>query len=382
MLSDFSLLVAKYNSSLPTLSDGQANSLQVDVNGRLLVQADVSVVIDFLGLNGASDSSNILIIGTEDGTSGGTAHAVRLASDGAVMINDNGGSITVDAVNLDIRDLVFATDKVDVSGSSNVAVVDGGGSLTVDAIDLDIRDLSHTQDSVKIGDGTDFLAVNTDGSLNITDNGGSLTVDATNLDIRDLVFATDKVDVSGSSNVAVVDGGGSLTVDATDLDIRDLSHTQDSIKIGDGTDFLAVNTDGSINVQSVASYAGSEEYNATDSLAAGADGLVTITAAATPWVDAVSIAVGAGQTLHVYGMDWTCDQNANARLISDDGVDLIVYKQSLNSSASPDQFKYWGEAGRIEIAGAASKNVKIQIKKRSATGGNAQGFASIHARIV
>jgi hypothetical protein len=405
MLSDFSLLVAKYNSSLPTLSDGQANSLQVDVNGRLLVQADVTVLIDFLGLNGAANSANILIVGTEDGTGGGTAHAVRLASDGAVMINDNGGSITVDASNLDIRDLVFATDKVDVSGSSNVAVTDGGGSLTVDASDLDIRDLSHSQDSIKVGDGTDFLAVNTDGSINITDNGGSLTVDAVNLDIRDLAFSTDKVDVSGSvvaldaptlaalesitvqngagaAAVNIQDGGNSITVDASDLDIRDLSHSQDSVKIGDGTDFLAVNADGSINVQATVSFAGSEEYAATDALAAGADGLVTITAAATPWIDAATIAVGAGQILHLYGFDWTCDQNANARLISDDGVDIIVYKHSLNSSAMPDQFKYWGEAGRIEIAGAAGKSVKLQIKKRSTTGGNAQSFGSLHARLV
>lgn len=37
---------------------------------------------------------------------------------GAVNVSDGGGSLTVDAVNLDIRDLVFATDKVDVSGSS------------------------------------------------------------------------------------------------------------------------------------------------------------------------------------------------------------------------------------------------------------------------
>ena len=95
----------------------------------------------------------------------------------------------VSATNLDIRDLAFATDKVDVSGSSvaldagtlaalesvtvqngagasAVNVQDGGNSLTVDAVDLDIRDLTHASDSVKVGDGTDFLAVETDGSIN------------------------------------------------------------------------------------------------------------------------------------------------------------------------------------------------------------------------
>lgn len=54
-----------------------------------------------------------------------------------VEIFDGGDSHTVDATNLDIRDLVFATDKVDVSGSTvtvnePVSVDDNGGSLTVD----------------------------------------------------------------------------------------------------------------------------------------------------------------------------------------------------------------------------------------------------------
>lgn len=352
-MGDFGLLIAQYNSSLPTLTNGEFTELQVDVNGRLLVQADVSVVIDFLGLNGASDSSNILIVGTEDGTGGGTAHAIRVDTGGQVIISDGGGSITVDAVN------------------------------------LDIRDLTHVSDSVKVGDGTDFLAVNADGSINITDNGGSLTVDATDLDIRDLDAAQDNVAISdgtdtlavnGDGSINITDNGGSLTVDAVNLDIRDLTHVSDSVKVGDGTDFLAVNTDGSINVQAEVSFAGDEEYNATDDLVAGEDGLVTVTALATPWVDAVSIPVGAGETLHLYGMDWSCDQNANARLITDDTTDIIVYKHSLNSSAQPDQFKYWGEAGRIEIVGAANLEVKVQIKKRSAGGGNAQGHASLFAR--
>jgi hypothetical protein len=81
---------------------------------------------------------------------------------GAVHVSDAGGSLTVDATDLDIRDLDFATDSIDVSGSSvsisgdvNVTqgtspwvVGDGGGSLTVDAVDLDIRDLAFATDSV------------------------------------------------------------------------------------------------------------------------------------------------------------------------------------------------------------------------------------------
>jgi len=50
------------------------------------------------------------------------------------------------------------------SGDMNIA--DGGNSITVDAVNLDVRDLTHVSDSVKIGDGTDFLAINGDGSIN------------------------------------------------------------------------------------------------------------------------------------------------------------------------------------------------------------------------
>lgn len=196
-----------------------------------------------------------------------------------------------------------------VNADGSVNVTDNGGSLTVDATDLDIRDLSAAQDNVAISDGTDTLAVNADGSLNITDNGGSLTVDATDLDIRDLAFASDKVDVSGSTvaldaptlaalesitvqngagaaavniqdggnSITVDDGGSSITVDgsvtvsATDLDIRDLTHVSDSVKIGDGTDFLAINSDGSINTV-VVEDPGTEivDYNTASAIAAAA----------------------------------------------------------------------------------------------------------------
>lgn len=376
MFSDFGLLIARYNSSLPTLTDGQFHNLQVDENGRLLVQADVSVIIDFLGLNGASDSSNILVVGTEDGTAVGTARVLRLSSNGSVVIDDGGSSITVDAVDLDIRDLIHTQDSIRVGDGVEFLEVNADGSINsvVTATDLDIRDLAFATDSVTAHQG---------GSWTV-DVGNTVTVQATDLDIRDLSAAQDNVAISDGTDTLAINADGSLnaTVSATDLDIRDLSHIQDSVKIGDGVEFLEVNADGSINVQASFAYDGDEAYNATDDLAAAADGLVTVTAAGTPFVDAVSIAVGAGEVLHIYGMDWTCDQNANARLITDDGVDIIVYKHSLNSSASPDQFKYWGEAGRIEIVGAAGLSVKIQIKKRSTPGGDAQGFASLHARKI
>lgn len=150
-----------------------ANTLDIDVN-----------------LDAADDS-------VESWTHDGTGNAIS-STGGALHVSDGGGSLTVDASNLDIRDLVFATDKVDVSGSSvsitgTVAVTQSTSPWVVSATDLDIRDLTHVSDSVKIGDGTDFLAIDASGNIGVTDAGGSLTVDAINLDIRDLAAATDSV---------------------------------------------------------------------------------------------------------------------------------------------------------------------------------------------
>lgn len=112
---------------------------------------------------------------------------------GALHISDGGGSITVDASNLDIRDLAFATDKVDASGSSvsitgTVAVTqstspwvigDGGGSITVDAVDLDIRNLNFSTDSVtsRLNDGAGNSISSTSNALNVFVTGsGALTI--------------------------------------------------------------------------------------------------------------------------------------------------------------------------------------------------------------
>lgn len=182
-----------------------------------------------------------------------TSQQLKVNADGSINVTDNSGSLTVDGVDFDIRDLVFATDKVDVSGST---------------VALDAPTLAALE-SITVQNGAGAAAVN------IQDGGNSITVDGINFDIRDLVFATDKVDVTGS----VVDISASslsalenITVSATDLDIRDLSHTQDSIKVGDGTDFLAVNTDGSINVVISNDVMGSEVcvYNTSAALAGGA----------------------------------------------------------------------------------------------------------------
>lgn len=161
------------------LLDASSSSIAIsDGTDTLAINADGSINVNFTA--GAE-------IKITDGT------------DDLAINNDGSLNAVVSATNLDIRDLAFATDKVDVSGSS-------------------------------------------------------VTVSATNLDIRDLAFATDKVDVTGSqvsldsTTLAALEN---ITVSATNLDIRDLTHVSDSVKVGDGTDFLAINTNGSINAKEV-----------------------------------------------------------------------------------------------------------------------------------
>lgn len=123
------------------------------------------------------------------------------------------GSINVNAsaTDLDIRDLVFATDKVDVSGSS----------VTVSATDLDIRDLAFATDSVTAHQGGTWVLDSITNDVNVT---------ATDLDIRDLAFASDSVTAHQGGTWTIDSITNDVNVTATDLDIRDLDAAQDSIQ--------------------------------------------------------------------------------------------------------------------------------------------------------
>lgn len=119
---------AAANPLFTQLSDGTDVAL-IDASGNLQVL-----------VNNAAGASAVNI---QDGGN-------SITVDGTVAVSSVAGTVTVAATDLDIRDLVFATDKVDVSGSS----VTVSGSVTVTATDLDIRDLNLTQDAVRISANT------------------------------------------------------------------------------------------------------------------------------------------------------------------------------------------------------------------------------------
>lgn len=115
------------------------------------------------------------------------------------VIGDGGGSITVDAVNLDIRDLVAATDSV------SAWLKDGAGTALTSTLNgaKQSLDVNISNASISVTQGTSPWVIG--------DGGGSITVDAVNLDIRDLVAATDSVsswtkDGTGTAITSTLDG--------------------------------------------------------------------------------------------------------------------------------------------------------------------------------
>lgn len=154
------VLPAVASAAAPTYTEGRQVLLSTDLTGALRVAATISTA--GLATEAKQDVGNTSLASID----------TKLTS-----------PLTVQATNLDIRDLVFASDKVDASGS---AVTVSSSALPTGAATAARQDTGNTS------------LASIDSKLT-----SPLTVQATNLDIRDLVFASDKVDVSGSSNVGV-----------------------------------------------------------------------------------------------------------------------------------------------------------------------------------
>jgi hypothetical protein len=99
---------------------GGKKALDVRVAEGINVEVDLSHVDDSVQIG---DGTDILAIN----------------ADGSINITDNGGSLTVDAVDLDIRDLTQADE---------ITVYQGTSPWVVSATDLDIRDLDAAQDNI------------------------------------------------------------------------------------------------------------------------------------------------------------------------------------------------------------------------------------------
>lgn len=189
---------------------GGKEALDVSVADGINVEVDLSHLDDSVRLG---DGTDFFTSTSENG-------------DISLDVHISNTSIEVTGTDFDIRDLTFATDSVDVSGSTLGA-----------------------NDGVDIGD----VTVNNAGgaaAVNIQDGGNSITVDAVDLDIRDLAFATDSVTAHQGGTWVIDSITNDVNVTATDLDIRDLSAAQDSVESWtmDGTGTAITSTAGALDV--------------------------------------------------------------------------------------------------------------------------------------
>lgn len=127
---------------------------------------------------GGKDALDVNVVSAIDISLSHTTDSIAIGDGTDLLAINADGSINavVSATNLDIRDLAFATDKVDVSGSTvaldattlaALETINVGNNVTVQATSLDIRALAYGTDNVAIKGATgNQLAINADGSIN------------------------------------------------------------------------------------------------------------------------------------------------------------------------------------------------------------------------
>jgi len=168
---------------------------------------------------------------------------------GAVEIKDGTTDTRAEVTaSNEVKVLASAQPGVDVgdvtvnnaAGASAVNIQDGGNSITVDAVDLDIRDLTNATDSVAIYGSDDG---GTTKRIIKTDVGGAIQVD--------LEVANVTVDnAAGASAVNIQDGGNSITIDATSLPLPTGAATAAN-QLADGHNVTVDNAAGgaAVNIQ-------------------------------------------------------------------------------------------------------------------------------------
>jgi hypothetical protein len=130
--------------------------------------------------------------------------------DDSVRLGDGANFFTSTNENGDwALDVHISNSNIEVTqGTSPWVIGDGGSSITVDAVDLDIRDLTHVSDSVSIGDGTEIAAVNASNELQVRDDDANTALstiagDTTSMDaiLTALSKAEDSAHVSGDQGL-------------------------------------------------------------------------------------------------------------------------------------------------------------------------------------
>ena len=194
---------------------GADTGLDVNIIGGVALSVNLDALDDQVGIYGYTDIN--------DPTS---VKAIKV---------DTTGAVAIDASDLDIRDLVFATDKVDVSGSSvSVSNFPATQPVSGPLTDAELRatavpvsgtffqatqPVSAASLPLPTGAATEATLLDVKTSVQLLDD--CVGTDGTAAPTKSLVIAgvtaggvtQQTIEVSGSGHVHISDGGGSITVD-------------------------------------------------------------------------------------------------------------------------------------------------------------------------
>lgn len=178
-------------SALQTTANNSLASIDFKLTNPLEISGSVSVD-NFPASQDVVVTSSTLPTGAATSALQTTGNASLASIDSKLT-----SPLQIESTDLDIRDLAFATDKVDVSGSA-VSVTNFPASqdvvVTSSVLPTGASTLAEQQAQTSQLDTAVSQLASIDSKLT-----SPITVQATNLDIRDLTFISDKVDVTGST---------------------------------------------------------------------------------------------------------------------------------------------------------------------------------------
>ena len=265
-LTPFVPVGGEYRSSDTTYADGDATVLQTDVNGKLKCSIDSDIQIGAVEIkDGTSDARQAVKV---DNTTAGATPTVALTGGIYKAALDTYADNDASPVHMDVNGKILV---VSSTADALLGTIDGDTStiagavtgtemqvdvitmptVTVDATDLDIRDLTSVSDSVEV-----LQATGT--NLHAVIDSGAITVSATDLDTRSLANATDSVAIYGSDDggttnrIIKTDAGGAIQVDleVASVDVTSVIPGVGATNLGKAED--AAHSSGDVGVMALA----------------------------------------------------------------------------------------------------------------------------------